>query len=87
MVINFKYGFEYKGFSFGWSNKELYRLPTVTKKNSYYQLKKLSKICINGKVGYRVSLDKKTIIQLKELTEIINYTYIINGYQSPDTPF
>lgn len=86
MTITYKYGFEYKGFIFGWKNKCLYRLPTV-KNNRCYGLKKLNPIKINKHLGYRIIRDKKTISQLQELTEIINYIYIINGNQSKDTPF
>lgn len=86
MIINFKYGFEYKNFLFGWHKKKLYRLPSVSN-NRNYDLKLLSRIKIGKQEGYRVVRDKKTINQLKELTEQINYTYVVNGYKSKDTPF
>ena len=89
MIINFKYGFKYKNFLFGWHDSkedELYRLPSVSN-NRNYDLKLLSKIKIGKQEGYRIVRDKKTINQLKELTEQINYTYVVNGYKSKDTPF
>ena len=86
MVIHFKYGFEYKGFNFGWKDKNLFRLPS-TKHKKHFPLRKLSIIKIGNKKGYRVVKDKKTIDQLMEITEIINYTYTINGKDSTDTPF
>ncbi len=86
MIIKYKYGFEYKSFLFGWKNKELYRLPSVSDLR-HYPLKKLNKIPIGKKIGYRVVRDKKTINQLMELTEIINYNYIIAGKQNKDCPF
>lgn len=77
MIIRFKYGFEVNGFIFGWNKKDLYRLPVFINKRSY-SLKKLNKININGKLnGYRVNTKPKTIKQLQELTEIINYDYVI----------
>ncbi len=86
MIQIYKYGFEYKGFLFGWKNKTLYRLPTY-KNGRSYPLRKINHIEINNKIGYRVVRDKKTIEQLMEMTEIINYKYIINGSHSEDTPF
>lgn len=86
MTINFKYGFEYKGFTFGWKEQNLFRLPSK-KYNRHYPLKKLSKIKVGSKDGYRVVREKKSISQLMELTEVINYTYTVNGKQSKDTPF
>lgn len=86
MVLNFKYGFKYKGLNYGWNNKKLFRLPS-TKNLKTYPLKELKEIKINNKLGYRVCRDKKTITQLMELTELINYIYTINGYKSDDCPF
>lgn len=86
MIINFKYGFTYKNLNFGWYKKELYRLPSFSNFRNY-PLKKLSKIKINKKEGYRIARDRKTIEQIKELTELINYTYVVNGFNNKDTPF
>lgn len=86
MITNFKYGFEYKSFNFGWKDKVLYRLPSQ-KNLKTYPLKKLSLIEIGNKKGYRVCRDKKTIDQLMEITEVINYKYVVNGYGHRDTPY
>tara|TARA_R110000772_G_scaffold35637_9_gene85853 strand:+ start:3897 stop:4157 length:261 start_codon:yes stop_codon:yes gene_type:complete len=86
MVWTFKYGFDYKGFSFGWKDKALYRLPSE-KNLKNYPLKILSIIKVGNKEGYRVVREKKTIDQLKEITEVINYKYVINGGKSKDCPF
>jgi len=86
MIQNFKYGFEYKGFNFGWKDKKLFRLPSE-KNLRNYPLKELSIINIGNKKGYRVLRDKKTIDQLMELTEIINFKYIVNGHKNKDCPF
>lgn len=86
MVTIYKYGFEYKGFNFGWKDKSLFRLPS--KKNlNYYPLKKLSLIDVGNKKGYRIMKDRKTIDQIMEITEVINYEYIINGNNSEDCPY
>jgi hypothetical protein len=86
MILNFKYGFTYKELNFGWKDKKLYRLPS-TKKLTIYPLKEVPQIEVGNKKGHRVCRDKKTIEQLMELTEVINYKYIINGKGSLDTPF
>ena len=86
MTVNYKYGFEYKGFNFGWLNKKLYRLPS-TKNLRSYPLKELNEIKINKSKGYRVVRDRKTIKQLMEMTEIINFKYTINGKNNNDCPF
>ncbi len=88
MVIKYKYGFEYKGFLFGWKNKKLHRLPSVINLRSY-PLKELPTITIGlkKKKGYRVARDKKTIDQLMEMTETINYKYVVSGKGDDDCPF
>lgn len=86
MIWNFKYGFTYKEFNFGWRNKKLFRLPTIKNLKSY-PIKELSTIDVGNKKGYRVVRDKKTIEQLMELTEIINYKYVVNGKGDDDCPF
>ena len=86
MIQNFKYGFEYKGLNFGWKNKKLFRLPS-TKHLRSYPLRELPLIKIGKNKGYRVVRDKKTIDQLMEITEVINYKYEVNGIGSKDCPF
>lgn len=87
MIRVYKYGFTYKHFNYGWYKKDLYRLPSVNSKNQNFPLKKLNLIKVNKKKGYRLLRDKKTLDQLEELTEVINYKYVINGKNSEDTPF
>lgn len=86
MIQIYKYGFEYKGMTFGWKNKELFRLPSTKNKRSY-SLKKVPLITVGNKKGYRIVRDKKTIEQLMELTETINYKYVVNGKNDDDCPF
>jgi len=78
MTIEFKYGFEYKGFTYGWSKKELYRLPSVSG-NKSYGLKKLPLILVGSKSGYRIKKDKFSIDQLKSMSKEINKSFeVIN---------
>jgi hypothetical protein len=67
MIIDFKYGFEYNGFLFGWHKKELYRLPSVSKGKSY-GIKKLSIIKVGNDKGYRVKREKMSIKKIVEMT-------------------
>jgi len=86
-TLKFKYGFEYKGFNFGWNKKKLFRLPSEKKTLKNYPLKELSEIKIGNKKGYRIVRDKKTIVQLMEKTKIIDYTYTVNGKNDNNCPF
>lgn len=86
MIRIYRYGFKYKNFTFGWFKKNLYRLPSESNLK-FYPLKKLNIIDIGNKKGYRIVRDKKTIEQLQEMTEVINYKHIINGNKSEHTPF
>lgn len=64
----FKEGFDYKGFSFGWYNNQLFRLPNESN-GRYYGLKSvpLIKLSKSGK-GYRLVRDKKSLGQVKSMT-------------------
>lgn len=84
MLHNYKYGFTYKGFKFGWRDKKLYRLPSIVN-NRFYPIKELSEIMIHNKVGYRIVRDKKTIEQLKEITVQIDYDHVT--VSDKDCPF
>ena len=86
MVKNFKYGFDYNSIKYGWLNKELYKLPQEINMRGY-SLKKITLINVGNKKGYRVATDRKTIDQLMEITEIIDFRYVINGNKSKDCPF
>lgn len=87
MVIKFKYGFDYKGIKYGWNKKKLFRLPTFTNAKRSLTLKELSTIDIRNKKGYRVARDKKTIDQLMEITERIDYVYEVCGKGSEYCPW
>jgi hypothetical protein len=71
MKLNFKYGFEYKGFLYGWNKKNLYRLPSKSG-NKNYGLKLLNPIMVGNSFGYRIKKQKLSISQLKQLTIRIN---------------
>lgn len=86
MIKKIKYGFEYKSINYGWLNKKLHRLPTFYNKKSL-PFKELPLVDVGNKKGYRIGGDRKTINQLEELTEVINYTHVVNGKGSIDTPF
>lgn len=78
MKIEFKYGFEYDGFTYGWNKKELYRLPSVSG-NKSYGLKKLPLILVGNKSGYRIKQNKFSIDQLKSMSKEINKSFeVIN---------
>lgn len=87
MVKKFKYGFDYGGIRYGWNKKKLFRLPTFTESKKSLPLKELNLIDVGNKKGYRVSGDRKTIDQLMEITERIDYTYEVSGNGSDDCPF
>ena len=83
-MINFKYGITYNNITYGWSNKDLYRLPQMIGKR-YYPLKKLKKTCVGVSVGYRLSNDKKSMNQLQSMTIFINQK--IDNINDNDLPF
>ena len=87
MIKRYRYGFEYKGMNYVWGdNNQLYRVPS-TIGNRNYSFRKVPLIKIGNNKGYRVMDDPKTIQQLKDITEVINYQRIVNGKGSVDTPF
>lgn len=60
-------GFTWRGLRYGWHKNQLYRLPFLTKQKlkdktikRQYTLKKLNKIKIGNKEGFRLSSDKLT---------------------------
>jgi hypothetical protein len=66
----FRYGVEWKGYMFGWFEKELYRLPIKAEKNLL--LKKLNPIKVGKRIGYRLRRDKLSVEQIKSMTKVIN---------------
>ena len=83
-TLKFKYVFWHKDFLFGWHNKELYRLPSNSGKR-IFGLKKLEKIPVGNKEGYRVKCDKLSIDQLEARTIVIDKE--IQKIKSKDVPF
>lgn len=82
----FKFGFIFNGFTFGWYDKELWRLPSQIK-NRYYTEKKLDKIQIGNKYGYRCGGKKFTVAQLKSITNQFSQPIIVNSVTDKDCPF
>jgi hypothetical protein len=83
-IINFKFGFEHKGFLFGWHKKELYRLPSVSINNKKYGIKKLNLIDIGNTKGYRLKKDKFTVTQCVEMTRLIEEA--VKTYEEKNIP-
>ena len=75
-INNFEYGFLYKGFIFGWKDNKLFRVTST--KGNHYPLKELNKIKVGNRDGYRVVRDKKTIEQLKELSDFFTTQEVHN---------
>jgi hypothetical protein len=69
--VHFTTGFEYKGLTFGWIGKKLFRLPGILN-NRQIGLRKLPVIIVGNKRGYRLARDRKTIDQALAMTDSIN---------------
>lgn len=82
--MKFKYGFEYKGVSYGWKSKKLFRLPHV-KNNRSYSLKEISPIVIGSTFCFNIQRDKFTISKLKRITKSVNW--VINVVEKDICPF
>lgn len=83
-TIHFKYGFVYKGVTYGWYKKKLYKLPYVKNKRNYV-LKEIPSYVFKSTVVFNVCRAKKTINKLEELTEEINKS--INIIIKDECPF
>ena len=70
-VLNFKFGFTYKGIPYGFKDKKLYRLP-FNKNLRSYSLKEIKPHLVSGLVCYNCARTKLTINRLKQLTEPID---------------
>lgn len=81
-----KYGISHNNIIYGWLEKELYRLP-VKIGNRYYGLKKLSKIEIGRKYGYKLSQKPFSETQLKDMTLLLSEPYIVREIKDKDVPF
>jgi len=84
MMYYFKYGFEHKGFQYGWFEKELYRLPSKSDLR-YFGFKKLTPITVGNQIGYRCKRDKLSVYQLQQLTGRISVS--IEVIKDKDVPF
>lgn len=80
----FRYGFIFKGFLFGWYEKDLYRIGQYDK-TRHYLLKKLDVIQIGQKYGYRCAGTRITIDQAKERTVLFSGPKIF--HQADNMPF
>ena len=85
-LLKFKHGFTIGNFTFGWYNKELYRLPSESKRR-VYSFKKLNKIKVGNKDGYRVLRKKYSLNQLRDLTTEINKNIPVHTKKDKDLPF
>ena len=68
-ILNFKYGFEINGISYGWHDKKLYRLPFKSGLR-WYGLKEITR----KEWGYTVGRKKIGINRLKQMTHEIDIT-------------
>lgn len=85
-MIQFKFGFQYKGFMFGWAKRSLWRLPT-TIHSRYYPAKKMNTINIGAGQGYRCVGDKLSISQLESMTSQFSKPVVVNKVRHKDVPF
>lgn len=82
--MKFNYGFEYMGVRYGWSKKQLYRLPFI-RSNRSYDLKLISPIVIGSTTVYNVQRNKITINRIKSFTKTVNWD--VEVLEIPDCPF
>jgi hypothetical protein len=73
--MKFISGFTFENIPYGWYEKELYRLPYTNKHNMKFSLKKMGKILIGRKKGYRLSQRSITIDYLEGITEPIDFEF------------
>lgn len=78
----FKYGFTFMGVRYGWSKKQLYRLPFERGKRTY-GLKKINPI--RGAKVYNLQRTQKTIAHVKLMTKEVNWN--VDIVTDPDCPF
>lgn len=81
-----KYGVSHNNIIYGWLEKNLYRLPVKIGKR-YYGFKKLVKIEIGRKYGYKLSQKPFTEAQIKEKTVLLSEPYILTELIDKDVPF
>jgi hypothetical protein len=67
----YKYGFTFKGVTYGWKNKKLYRLPH-TKNSKSYSILEIKFYCFRSTTVANIQKTKLTINRIKGLTKEIN---------------
>ena len=85
-MIVIKYGVSHNNITYGWFEKELYRLP-IKIGLRYFGLKKLKLIPIGNKFGYKLSQKKFTIEQLKEKTVLLEKVFTETKLTDKNLPF
>lgn len=81
-----KYGVTHNNIIYGWLEKELYRLP-VKIGVRHYGFKKLLKIEIGRKYGYKLSQKPFTDAQLKAKTVLLSEPYTLIEIKDKDLPY
>jgi hypothetical protein len=81
----YEYGFVIDEVTYGWKRKELFKMPYTSKYGISYPIKKINKIIIGNRVGYRIMQKKYTVEQLSVFTKKINFS--VYTPKSPDLPF
>ena len=80
------HGISHNDITYGWHEKELYRLP-IHIGNRYFCFKKLTKVPIGNQFGYRLSQKAFTINQLQEKTCLLLSPYYLKEINHESTPF
>lgn len=80
----YRFGFIYKGVTYGWLNKKLYKLPYLKNKRSY-QLKEIPLNVFKSTIVANIQRNKLTLNKLKFLTTEINYKLLT--VEESDIPF
>lgn len=82
----FKYGFTIGNLRYGWYEKDLYRLPSVSGGN-YYPLKLQKVVVVGNQQGYVLNKKRKSLIQLKSMTAQFTEPIVVNDIVDDNTPF
>lgn len=77
---------EFKGITYGFIEKDLYRLPYKTDKREY-PLKKLSKVDLGRKKGYRLSQKPFTLEKIEAYSTVLQKPIIVKRIKHKSTPF
>lgn len=74
--MQFNFGFTYNGVRYGWSKKQLYRLP-FNKGFRNYNLKLIKPVIIGSTTCYNLQRNKVTISRVKILTEKVDWKVLV----------